>query len=146
MPCLTRHRVMQSTLPVLPGDSRFRPFSSGLPVSRYFLPVACFNCYEVMKYFPGSNIRQEIVIVWKSLVFKLKLTLWTTSVWLFIHFRTISDKYVTVRIWDVTISCRVSIKINFKNSLIIQEENTKKNHKRVVVLYVIKNHVNLHKL
>ena len=35
---------------------------------------------------------------------------------------------------------------NFKNSLIIQEQNTKKNHKRVVVLYVIKNHVNLHKL
>jgi hypothetical protein len=33
-----------------------------------------------------------------------------------------------------------------KNSLIIQEENTKKNHKRVVSLYVIKNHVNLHKL
>ena len=31
-------------------------------------------------------------------------------------------------------------------SLIIQEQNTKKNHKRVVVLYVIKNHVNLHKL
>jgi hypothetical protein len=25
-------------------------------------------------------------------------------------------------------------------------QNTKKNHKRVVVLYVIKNHVNLHKL
>jgi hypothetical protein len=36
--------------------------------------------------------------------------------------------------------------INFKNSLIIQEQNTKKNHKHVVVLYVIKNHVNLHKL
>ena len=35
---------------------------------------------------------------------------------------------------------------NLKNSLIIQEQNTKKNHKRVVVLYVIKNHVNLHKL
>jgi hypothetical protein len=33
-----------------------------------------------------------------------------------------------------------------KNSLIIQEQNIKKNHKRVVVLYVIKNHVNLHKL
>jgi hypothetical protein len=33
----------------------------------------------------------------------------------------------------------------FKNSLIIQEQNTKKNHKRVVLLYVIKNHVNLHK-
>ena len=32
-----------------------------------------------------------------------------------------------------------------KNSLIIQEENTKKNHKRVVSLYVIKNHVNLQK-
>jgi hypothetical protein len=38
-----------------------------------------------------------------------------------------------------------SIYIIFKNSLIIQEQNTKKNHKRVVVLYVIKNHVNLHK-
>ena len=36
--------------------------------------------------------------------------------------------------------------ITLKNSLIIQEENTKKNHKRVVSLYVIKNHVNLHKL
>jgi hypothetical protein len=36
--------------------------------------------------------------------------------------------------------------IGLKNSLIIQEQNTKKNHKRVVVLYVIKNHVNLHKL
>ena len=35
---------------------------------------------------------------------------------------------------------------NLKNSLIIQEENSKKNHKRVVSLYVIKNHVNLHKL
>ena len=38
------------------------------------------------------------------------------------------------------------IYIYLKNSLIIQEQNTKKNHKRVVVLYVIKNHVNLHKL
>ena len=34
----------------------------------------------------------------------------------------------------------------FKKLNIIQEENTKKNHKRVVSLYVIKNHVNLHKL
>jgi hypothetical protein len=40
----------------------------------------------------------------------------------------------------------VILLINLKNSLIIQEQNTKKNHKRVVVLYVIKNHVNLHKL
>ena len=39
-----------------------------------------------------------------------------------------------------------SLYITLKNSLIIQEQNTKKNHKRVVVLYVIKNHVNLHKL
>jgi hypothetical protein len=39
-----------------------------------------------------------------------------------------------------------AIEYNLKNSLIIQEQNTKKNHKRVVVLYVIKNHVNLHKL
>ena len=35
--------------------------------------------------------------------------------------------------------------LELKNSLVIQKENTKKNHKRVVSLYVIKNHVNLHK-
>jgi hypothetical protein len=36
---------------------------------------------------------------------------------------------------------------NFKNSLIIiHEENTKKNHKRVVSVYVIQIHVDLHKL
>jgi hypothetical protein len=33
-----------------------------------------------------------------------------------------------------------------KNSLIIHEENTKKNHKRVVSVYVIQTHVDLHKL
>ena len=34
----------------------------------------------------------------------------------------------------------------FKNSLIIHEENTKKNHKRVVSLYVIEISLDLHKL
>jgi hypothetical protein len=38
-------------------------FDLFLPVSWYFLLVACFNCYEVMEYFPDSNIWQEIVIV-----------------------------------------------------------------------------------
>ena len=33
-----------------------------------------------------------------------------------------------------------------KKSLIIHEENTKKNHKRVVSVYVIQIHVDLHKL
>ena len=33
-----------------------------------------------------------------------------------------------------------------KNSLIIHEENTKKNQKRVVSVYVIQIHVDLHKL
>jgi hypothetical protein len=33
-----------------------------------------------------------------------------------------------------------------KNSLIIHEKNTKKNHKRVVSVYVIQIHVDLHKL
>jgi hypothetical protein len=33
-----------------------------------------------------------------------------------------------------------------KNSLIIHEENTKKNHKRVVSVYVIQIHVDLHKI
>ena len=35
---------------------------------------------------------------------------------------------------------------DLKNSLIIHEENTKKNHKRVVSVYVIQIHVDLHKL
>jgi hypothetical protein len=34
----------------------------------------------------------------------------------------------------------------FKNSLIIHEENTKKNHKRFVSLYVIEISLDLHKL
>ena len=33
-----------------------------------------------------------------------------------------------------------------KQTLIIHEENTKKNHKRVVSVYVIQIHVDLHKL
>jgi hypothetical protein len=33
-----------------------------------------------------------------------------------------------------------------KNSLIIHEENTKKNHKRIVSVYVIQIHVDLPKL
>jgi hypothetical protein len=41
---------------------------------------------------------------------------------------------------------RYSHDITFKNSLIIHEENTKKNHKRVVSVYVIQIHVDLHKL
>jgi hypothetical protein len=44
----------------------------------------------------------------------------------------------------------VFLRFNFskrlKNSLIIHEENTKKNHKRVVSVYVIQIHVDLHKL
>jgi hypothetical protein len=36
--------------------------------------------------------------------------------------------------------------IYLKNSLIIHEENTNKNHKRVVSVYVIQIHVDLHKL
>jgi hypothetical protein len=40
----------------------------------------------------------------------------------------------------------VGFLITLKNSLIIHEENTKKNHKRVVSVYVIQIHVDLHKL
>ena len=36
--------------------------------------------------------------------------------------------------------------LTLKNSLIIHEENTKKNQKRVVSVYVIQIHVDLHKL
>ena len=38
------------------------------------------------------------------------------------------------------------LETKFKNSLIIYEENTKKNHKRVVSLYVIEISLDLHKL
>ena len=38
------------------------------------------------------------------------------------------------------------LQILLKNSLIIHEENTKKIHKRVVSVYVIQIHVDLHKL
>ena len=40
----------------------------------------------------------------------------------------------------------VNFKILFKKLLIIHEENTKKNHKRVVSLYVIEISLDLHKL
>ena len=40
----------------------------------------------------------------------------------------------------------IYIYIYLKNSLIIHEENAKKNHKRVVSVYVIQIHVDLHKL
>ena len=42
--------------------------------------------------------------------------------------------------------CKFDPKKLLKNSLIIHEENTKKNHKRVVSVYVIQIHVDLHKL
>ena len=38
------------------------------------------------------------------------------------------------------------LKMSLKNSLIIHEENTKKNHKHVVSVYVIQIHVDLHKI
>jgi hypothetical protein len=42
------------------------------------------------------------------------------------------------------LGCALRLYLALKNSLIIHEENTKKNHKRVV--YVIQIHVDLHKL
>jgi hypothetical protein len=45
----------------------------------------------------------------------------------------------------MSVSFRIG-KLCLKNSLIIHEENTKKNHKRVVSVYVIQIHVDLHKL
>ena len=57
-----------------------------------------------------------------------------------------------VRLEEPTLGLKIamqlfqSVKHLLKDSLIIQEENKNKNHKRVVSLYVIKNHVNLHKL
>ena len=48
---------------------------------------------------------------------------------------------------DILLNCSsVAFTVYFKNSLMIHEENTKKNHKRVVSLYVIKISLDLHKL
>ena len=47
----------------------------------------------------------------------------------------------TINNGNITLLC-----IPLKNSLIIHDENTKKNHKRVVSVYVIQIHVDLHKL
>ena len=45
----------------------------------------------------------------------------------------------------MSVSFRIG-NLYLKNSLIIHEENKKKNHKRVVSVYVIQIHVDLHKL
>ena len=51
------------------------------------------------------------------------------------------------RIWDFSKIDYTVLHTNLLKKLINNSgQNTKKNHKRVVVLYVIKNHVNLHKL
>ena len=56
-----------------------------------------------------------------------------THTYIYIHIHTYTYIYIHIYTYIYT---------HLKNSLIIQEENTKKNHKRVVSLYVIKNHVN----
>ena len=48
--------------------------------------------------------------------------------------------------FDWILGLRIIDMQRLKNSLIIHEENTKKNHKRVVSVYVIQIHVDLHKL
>jgi hypothetical protein len=50
-----------------------------------------------------------------------------------------------IRLYD-TIRHYTALYKTLKNTLIIHEENTKKNHKRVVSVYVIQIHVDLHKL
>jgi hypothetical protein len=51
-----------------------------------------------------------------------------------------------VQIGIILLAFHANKYIYLKNSLIIHEENTKKNHKRVVSVYVIQIHVDLHKL
>jgi hypothetical protein len=53
---------------------------------------------------------------------------------------------LTTRLMTVTDLLQVVPTRILKNSLIIHEENTKKNHKRVVSVYVIQIHVDLHKI
>jgi hypothetical protein len=47
------------------------------------------------------------------------------------HFKTFCEAFVD------EFYLKLKLILRLKNSLIIQEENTKKNHKRVVLLYVI---------
>jgi hypothetical protein len=53
---------------------------------------------------------------------------------------------LTTRLMTVTDLLQLVPTRILKNSLIIHEENTKKNHKRVVSVYVIQIHVDLHKI
>jgi hypothetical protein len=73
------------------------------------------------------------------------LFIYSTSAGQFTRMTCIQYKYNIIQVTNGGDTTTVILK-PLKNSLIIQEQNTKKNHKRVVVLYVIKNHVNLHKL
>ena len=51
------------------------------------------------------------------------------------------------RIWELGNELRNRVlKSEQKSTIIVHEENTKKNHKRVVSVYVIQIHVDLHKL
>ena len=60
------------------------------------------------------------------------------------HYKTL---YKAIRYYTMLIiQDYTTLYKTLKNSLIINEENTKKNHKRVVSVYVIQIHVDLHKL
>ena len=56
------------------------------------------------------------------------------------------EDYTTSHKLCNTIRHYIRLYDTLKSSLIIHEENTKKNHKRVVSVYVIQIHVDLHKL
>jgi hypothetical protein len=92
-----------------------------------------------------KNLPRSGKILWRSLLYNFKR---------FIAWRL----YNSAKYWllEAMVSIHVFHRSNsfvdrncvhyLKNSLIIHEENTKKNHKRVVSVYVIQIHVDLHKL
>jgi hypothetical protein len=87
-------------------------------------------------------------------IFKITSPMNSKDGWFFKLVKTFaSDLYLTYTnsrlrlefVYQIKIGC-LCFNYYFKNSLIINEENTKKNHKRVVSLYVIEISVDLHKL
>jgi hypothetical protein len=95
-----------------------------------------------MSYIKRLDLQVQVIAVRRSRIADLidanKTYQYDKLNWKIHTYILISPSCTTVNV----VFCYLSL----KNSLIIHEENTKKNHNRVVSVYVIQIHVDLHKL